>query len=268
VRRKWTFHHRRAPGRPPITAELEQLILRLATENPRWGYSRLQGELHKLGYRVARSTISAVLKRHRVPPAPSRGRGGSWRTFLRHYRQPVLACDFLALESLFLRTIYVLFFIEVRTRRVFQAGCTAHPTATWVTQQARQLSWAIQEGSLSVTMLLHDRDGKFPPSFDAVFKSEGLEVALSPPRSPWANGVAERGVRSVGHECLDQLLILNEHHLLRVLTAYATFYNERRPHQGLVQACPVPLAPSSGDGPIQCRDVLGGILHDYRRAAA
>jgi putative transposase len=122
VRCKWTFRHRRAPGRPPIGAALEQLILRLAAENPRWGYKRIQGELHKLGYRVARATICAVLKRHHIPPAPSRGRGGSWRAFLRHYRQPVLACDFFALESLFLRTIYVLFFIEVRTRRVFVAG--------------------------------------------------------------------------------------------------------------------------------------------------
>ena len=105
VRRKWTFHHRPAPGRPPITTEMERLILRLAAENPRWGYKRIQGELHKLGYRVARATISAVLKRHHIPPAPSRGRGGSWRAFLRHYRQPVLACDFFALEMVWSQSI-------------------------------------------------------------------------------------------------------------------------------------------------------------------
>jgi putative transposase len=180
----------------------------------------------------------------------------------------VLACDFFALESVFLRTIYVLFFIEVRIRRVFLAGCTAHPTADWVTQQARNLSWGIQEGTLPVTILLHDRDGKFPPRFDAVFRSEGLAVALTPPRLPQANGVAERWIRSVRRECLDHLLILNERHLLRVLTAYTTFYNERRPHQGLGQACPVLLAARPDSSPIQCREVLGGILHDYYRAAA
>jgi putative transposase len=268
VRCKWTFHHHRAPGRPPIRADLEQLILRLAAENPRWGYRRLQGELNKLGSGVACSTIRAVLKRHRVPPAPSRSRGGSWQSFLRHYRDPILACDFFALETLFLRSLYVLFFIEVRTRRVFLAGCTAHPTAAWVTQQARNLCWTIQEGKLPVQILLHDRDGKFPPRFDAVFRSEGLKVALSPPRCPWVNGVAERWIRSVRHECLDQLLILNERHLLRVLTTYVKFYNERRPHQGLDQASPVPWAANSGCGPIKCREVLGGILHDYYRRAA
>ena len=157
-------------------------------ENPRWGYARIQGELQKLGYRAARSTISATLTRHRIPPAPTRGRGGSWRTFLRHYRQQVLACDFFTVETLFLRTTYVLFFIEVRTRKVHVVGCTQRPTAAWVTQQARTLSWQIQDGALPVRVLLHDRDGKFPPSFDTVFRSEGLAVVLTPPRLPQAKG--------------------------------------------------------------------------------
>jgi transposase InsO family protein len=224
VRRKWTFRQRRMPGRPRIGGELEQLMLRLAGENPRWGYSRLQGALHKLGHRVARSTIS-----------------GSWRTVLRHYRQEVLACDFFAVETLFLQTGYVLFFIEVRTRKVSLAGCTQHPTATWVTQQARQLSWAIQAGNLRASVLLHDRDGKFPPSFDAIFRKEGLAVVQTAPRRPQENGIAERWVRSARLECLDRLLILNERHLQRGLAEYITFYNERRPHQGWDQQCPVPL---------------------------
>jgi transposase InsO family protein len=268
VRRKWTFRRQRAPGRPPITAEFEQLILRLAGENPSWGYRRIAGELAKLGYRVGRSTIGAVLKRHRIPPAPIRDRGSSWRTWYRHYRQQVLACDFFQIETLGLRTLFVLFFIEVRTRRVYLAGCTAHPTAAWVTQQARNLAWDLQEGTQPVRVLLHDRDAKFPPGFDAVFRSEGLAVVRTPPRCPQANGVAERWIRSVRQECLDRLLILNERHLLRVLRAYTAFYNERRPHQGLGQQCPVPLGPRPGHGPIQRRDVLGGIVHDYRRSAA
>jgi hypothetical protein len=268
VRRKWTFRQRRGGGRPRIRSELEQLILHLAGENPRWGYRRLQGELQKLGHRVARSTISAVLRRHRVPPAPTRGRGGSWRTVLRHYRQEVLACDFFTCETLFLHTVYVLFFIEVRTRKVSLAGCTRHPTAAWVTQQARQLSWTIQDGNLRGSVLLHDRDGKFPPSFDAVFRSEGLDVVQTAPRRPQENGIAERWVRSARQECLDRLLILNERHPHRVLAEYTTFYNERRPHQGLDQQCPVPLPHNPYQGPIRCRDVLGGIVHDYHREAA
>jgi putative transposase len=268
VRHKWTFRHRRTPGRPRISAELEQLILHMARENPRWGYGRLQGELHKLGRRTARSTISAVLRRHGIPSSPIRGRGGSWRPLLRHYRQQVLACDFFAVETLWLRTVYVLFFIEVRTRKVHLAGCAHHPTAAWVTQQARHLSWTIQDGRLPARVLLHDRDGKFPPSFDAVFRSEGLEVLRTAPRRPQENGIAERWIRSARRECLDHLLILSERRLLRVLTEYVAYYNQRRPQQGLGQACPVPLIPCRGHGPIRCRDVLGGIIHDYHRGAA
>ncbi len=184
---------------------------------------------------------------------------------LRHYRQQVLACDFFAVETLFLRTVYVLFFIEVRTRKVHLAGCTQHPTAAWVTQQARNMTWAIQEGNLPVHVLQHDRDGKFPPSFDAVFRSEGLEVVQTAPRRPQENGIAERWVRSARQECLDRLLILNERHLARVLRAFVAFYNERRPHQGLAQQCPIPLPRGPSEGAIQRRDVLGGIIHDYER---
>jgi transposase InsO family protein len=137
-----------------------------------------------------------------------------------------------------------------------------------VTQQARNLAWCLQDGMLPVRVLLHDRDGKFPPAFDAVFRSEGLEIAQTPPRSPQANGVAERLIRSARTECLVHVLILGERHLHRVLSTYVAFYNERRPHQGLEQQCPVPMARGPGQGPIHCRDVLGGILHDYGREAA
>jgi transposase InsO family protein len=269
VRRKWTFRRQRPPGRPPISTEVEQLILLLARENPRWGYRRIAGELLKLGHRVGRSTIAAVLKRHRLSPAPTRGRGSTnWRSWYRHYRQQVLACDFFTQESLLLQTIFVLFFIEVHTRKVYLAGCTRHPTAAWVTQQARNMAWHLQDGSLPVHVLLHDRDGKFPASFDVVFQSEGLQLAQSPPRCPWVNGIAERWIRSARQECLDHLLILNERHLYRVLSEYTRFYNERRPHQGLGQQCPVPVCHGPAQGPVHCRDVLGGILHDYSRHVA
>lgn len=141
VRRKWTFRCGRAGGRPAITADLEALLLRLADENPSWGYLRIHGELVKLGYRVGRSTIRDILRRHRVPPAPERTRRAStWRAFLRHYRHEFLATDFFTVETLGLRALYVLFFIHLGTRRVYLAGCTARPSATWVAQQARNLT--------------------------------------------------------------------------------------------------------------------------------
>jgi transposase len=269
VRRKWTFRHRRSGGRPPLSPGPQALVLRLARENPRWGYKRIQGEVQKLGHRVGRSTIRDLLKRAGLPPAPQRARRGiPWRTFCRHYQEQVLACDFFVVEMALLRSIFVLFFLEVRTRKVYLAGCTEHPTGAWVAQQARHVAWQIQDGVLAVTLLIHDRDAKFTAAFDRVFASERLRVVRTPPRCPWANGYAERWIGSARAECLDHLLILSERHLRRVLTQYTTFYNERRPHQGLGQACSVPLPPDPGAGPVRCRDVLGGIVRDYFRRAA
>ncbi len=164
--------------------------------------------------------------------------------------------------------MFVLFFIELGTRRVHLAGCTAHPTAAWVTQQARQLSWQIQEGSLPARVLIHDRDAKFAASFDTVFAAEGVEVVRTPYRAPRANAYAERGIRSVREECLDHLLILGEAHLRRVLTAYVAHYNRARPHQGLGQQTPVPEDRPAQRGPVRRREVLGGLLHEYYREAA
>jgi putative transposase len=272
VRRKWTFHGRRhhPGGRPPLAAEVEALILRMARENSRWGYKRIQGELCKLGYRVGRSTIRDLLKRAQVPPAPQRSRRGpTWRAFLRHYREQVLNTDFFTVETALLRTVYVLFFIEVRTRRVHLAGCTRHPTNAWVAQRARQLSWQIQDGTLSATVLLRDRDSKYSAAFDTVFRSEGLQIVQTPPRCPWANCYAERWIGSARRECLDHLLIVNERHLHRMLTEYIAFYNTLRPHQSLAQQCPIPLPGTGpGAGPVGRRDVLGGIIHHYERAPA
>jgi putative transposase len=269
VRRKWTFGRRRRGGRPRIAPELEALILRLAEENPSWGYLRIHGELVKLGYRVGCSTVRAVLQRHRVPPAPERKRRGStWRAFLRHYGHECLATDFFTVETLGLQTLYVLFFIHLGTRRVSLAGCTQHPTSAWVAQQARQMVWPIQDGTLPIRYLLHDRDTTYCAAFDRVFVSEGVEVIHTPYRAPNANAVAERWIRSAREECLDRLLILNERHLHRVLTEYVAFYNQRRPHQGLDQRCPIPLVGTPSEGDVQRRDILGGIIHDYKRHAA
>ena len=269
VRRKWTYRRHTARGRLLLAAEVEALLLRLAAENPRWGYGRLQGELGKLGHPLGRSTVRDVLKRCHVPPAPQRGqRASTWRQFLAQHRDVVLACDFFTVETISLKTLYALFFLEVGTRRVHFAGCTAHPTAAWVAQQARQLAWTQQEAGVSPRFLIRDRDAKFPATFDTVFASEGVEIVRTPYRAPNANAYAERWVRSARTECLDHLLIANETHLRRVLTEYVACYNEARPHQGLEQRCPVALPAPVRDGPLCRRDRLGGLLHDYYREAA
>jgi transposase InsO family protein len=268
VRRKWTVKRNAPLGRPPMSPDVEVLLLRLAKENPTWGYGKLEGELLKLGYDVGRSTIRDVLKRNRVPPAPERGKHGStWRTFLTHYQDEMVACDFFTVETAWLKTLYVLFFIELGSRRVHLAGCTSSPTSAWVTQHARQFSWNIQDGTLPVRFLIHDRDTKFAAAFDAVFTSEDVTIIRTPVRAPNANAFAERWVRSIREECLDRLLILNERHLHRVLTTYIDYYNHARPHQGIDQRCPIPFESIARDGPIERRDILGGVIHDYRRAA-
>jgi putative transposase len=266
VRYKWTFKHRHRGGRPRLEAEIEALILRLALENPRMGYLKLHGELLKLGYRLDPGTVKNVLRRHRLKPAPQRGQT-SWRTFLNHYRQQLLACDFLTVETLCLKTLYVLFFIELNSRRVYFAGCTDTPDSSWVTQQARQQVWKHGDNRSPLHILIHDRDTKFSKTFDAVFISEGMEVILTPARTPQANAIAERWVRSVREECLDRLLIINQAHLTRVLREYTNYYNVARPHQGLDQQTPIPVQRIR-TGDILRRDVLGGVLHDYYRKSA
>ena len=269
VRRKWTVRRHKPGGRPALPDEVEQLLLQLARENPRWGYGRLQGELRKLGHPLGRSTVRGVLRRHGVPPAPTRRRQPStWRAFLRRQQDQLLACDFFTVETLCLQTIFVLFFIELGTRRVHLAGCTAHPTAPWVTQQARQLSWQLQDGEVTARYLIHDRDSKFAPGFDAVFRSEGIEVVRTPYRVPTANAIAERWVGSVRRECLDHLLIVSEGHLRRVLSAYVAYYNLARPHQGMEQRTPIPPTAPAGEGAIRRRESLGGLLREYYREAA
>jgi putative transposase len=268
VRRKWTYRRAKPGGRPTIPSEVEALIVRLARENARWGHRRLQGELGKLGHAVSASTVRAALRRHRVPPAPQRRRTTPWRDFIRAHKDQLLACNFFTVETLGLKTLHVLFFLEIGTRRVHLAGCTAHPTAAWVTQQARQLAWTLQEAGASPRFLIHDRDAKFPRSFDTVLAAEGIGVVRTPYRAPTANAYAERWVRSARAECLDRLLIVNEAHLRHVLAGYVAHYNQARPHQGLDQRTPIPYPSCDQHAPLGRRDVLGGLIHEYAREAA
>lgn len=231
VRRQWTYRQRR-PGRPSIASEVRRLVLRLASENPSWGYRRIHGELIGLGVTVAPSSVWKLLRAAGIEPAPRRT-GQSWREFLRQQAPGILACDFFTVDSAFLRRYYVLFFIELSSRRVHLAGVTANPHGAWVTQQARNLVMARTDHSSPFRLLIRDRDAKFSAAFDEVFRSEGIRVIRAPVRAPKANAYAERWVRSVRRECLDWLLILGRGHLEHVVKIYVQHHNEHRPHRAL-----------------------------------
>jgi hypothetical protein len=269
VRRKWAaFGRRRGPGRPPLAPEARDLILRLARENPRWGYQRLRGELLKLGHAVSATAIRTVLRRYHVPPAPRRA-GLAWAGFLRAHAAGLVACDFFAVETVRLEVLYVLFFLHVQTRRVFVAGSTARPTAAWVAQQARNITWDLAEAGIRPTVLLRDRDAKFPPAFDAAFAAQGARVVRAPFRAPWANAFAERWVGTIRRECLDWLLILGPRHLEHAVREYVRHYNAARPHRALQLRPPLPRGqPVEWGGPVLRHDRLGGVLREYSRRAA
>jgi putative transposase len=268
VARKWTRRHR-APGRPPLDLEVRELILRLGRENPRWGYMRIRGELLKLGVRASATTIATVLRGHGLGPAPRRG--PTWKEFLRGQAAGILACDFLTVETITLRTLYVLVWIELGTRRVHLGGATPKPDSAWVTQQARNLAIALREEGRSPKFLIHDRDSKFSGPFQEVFRTEGMRIILTPIRAPNANAVCERWVGTLRAECLDWTLVFGRRHLERTLRTYINHYNEARPHRGLALKTPIRNpSPTVGDlraSGVRRRDVLGGLIHEYRAAA-
>jgi transposase InsO family protein len=271
VARRWTY--------PPIGCarrghadEVVDLVVHMATENPRWGYLRLVGECRKLGIRVSATSVRRILRRHRLGPSPRRG-GPSWTAFLRAQASGVLACDFLTVETVGLTRLYVLFVIELDRRRVHLAGITAHPTGEWVAQAARNLLMDLDDHVDRFRFLIRDRDAKLTAAFDAVFAAAGMQTIRIPPRAPRANAYAERWVRTVRAECLDWTLIWNRPHLQRVLTRYVGHNNTGRPHRGIDLEIPVPapLATVTTLLPAAARvervDVLGGLIHEYRRAA-
>ena len=183
-----------------------------------------------------------------------------------HYKEQILAYDFFTVDTLWLKPLYVLFFIELGTRQVHLAGITTHPNAGWVTQQARQVVWKLAESKADIRFLIRDRDSKFTQEFDTVFQSEGTQIIQTPFRAPNANSYAECWARTVREECLDQILILNEPHLMSVLKTYDDYYNRQRPHQGIRQQSPIPRTPQNTSGKVRNRKVLGGIINDYYRS--
>jgi transposase len=268
VRRKWSFRCGSVGGRPPIAAEVRELILRLGRKNPRWGCIRIRGELAKLGIRVSATKIRTLLRANGLGPAPRRA-GPTWSEFLRAQAKGVLAFDFFTVETLWLTTLYVLFAIEHRSRRVHVLGATPNPDSAWVTQQARNL--VVRERLEGIRFVIRDRDAKYSGPFDEVFRTEGVRILKTPIRAPRANAFAERWIRTARRECLDWVLVLGRRHLERVLRTYAVHYNEARPHRGLDLNTPEPRPdpppwPTHG-ARVRTRDVLGGLIHEYELAA-
>jgi len=268
VARRWTYPHR-GPARPPVAHEVEALVIRLARENTAWGYRRIVGELHGLGFSVSVSSVRAILIRHRLPPAPERDRL-SWRLFLRQQAATMLACDFLTVETVWLTRIYVLFFVSLERRRIEFVASTSNPDGRWVAQQARNLLMLLADQEQSFRFLLHDRDSKFSRAFDDVFRSEDMKIIRTPIRAPNANAYAERWVGTLRRECLDRILIINRRHLEHVLRLYTAHYNRHRPHRSLSLQPPdeqpavaVPLPARR----IHKHELLGGLVNEYTAAA-
>src|SRR3954451_23157642 len=268
VARRWTTQPVR-PGRPAIPASLRALIVRLATENPTWGYRRIHGELAGLGYQIGASTVWNILNTAGINPAPRRA-GPSWTEFLRAQAHAILACDLFHLDTLTLRRLYAFFVIEHATRRIHILGVTAHPTAAWLTQQARSLLMNLDDAGHQFRFLIRDRDAKFSAAFDAVFTAIDVRIIKTPVRAPRANAIAERFVGSIRHELLDRTLIINQRHAATVLGEYQHHYNSHRPHRTLGQAAPLrplPQQTTSETNTIRRHDRLGGLLHEYQQVA-
>jgi putative transposase len=268
--RRWTYPHRR-PGRPATGAGVRALIVRLARENPGWGYRRIQGELAGLGVRIAASTVWSILQQAGIEPAPRRS-SETWREFLRAQASGIVACDFFTVDTVLFRRLYVLVFIELATRQVYLAGITANPTGEWATQQARNIVQKFVERGEPIRFLIHDRDSKFTAAFDEVFRSDGIRTIRTPVRAPRANAFIERWIGTVRRECLDRILIVNRRHLDRVLPTYIRPYNEHRPHRALHQRPPIQEAPPGSETDVALdhlrrRDLLGGLIHEYKTAA-
>ena len=268
IRRHWAYP-RRAPGRPRTAPAVRALVLEMARDNPGWGYRRIHGELAGLGHKLAPSTVWQILKDAGIDPAPTRS-GQTWRAFLKAQAKTILATDFFHVDTVFLRRLYVLFFIEHGTRRVHLAGITAHPTGEWVAQQARNLLMDLGDHADGVKFLIRDRDAKFTAAFDAVFAAAGVRIIKTPVQAPRANAIAERWIASARRECLDRMLITGERHLRLVLGEYADHYNSHRPHRALQQKPPAGRA----DPPVEVtgmrvlrRDRLGGLIHEYSQVA-
>src|SRR3982074_857543 len=263
---------RRAPGRPRIDGEVEQLIVRMAEENRSWGYDRIVGALANLGHEVSDQTVGNVLRRYGVPPALERKHTTTWVAFIRAHLAVLAGTDFFTAEVLTLRglvTYYVLFFIHLESRRVDIAGITVHPDEPWMKQIARNVTMEDCSALRDCRYLLHDRDTKFTRSFRDILMSGRVEPLALPARSPNLNAYAERWVRSVKEECLSKVILFGERSLRRALSEYIDHFHAERNHQGKGNVLLFPrVTDRQHEGPVRCRERLGGLLRYYDREAA
>jgi putative transposase len=272
ISRKYDGSKSRKAGRPRIVGEIEELILRMARDNPRWGYTRLRGALYNLGHEIARNTIKRILHENGIDPAPLRKKGMSWETFLKAHWGAIAATDFFSIEVLTrtgLVRYLVLFVIDLQTRRVEIAGIVPRPDGEWMQQIARNLT-DDEDGFLKgARYLIHDRDPLFTRAFREGLESSGVKSVKLPARSPNLNAYAERFVRSIKSECLAQIIPLGERHLRKAVSEYSRHYHVERNHQGLgnklIEDQRV-VAIVSGE--VECQERLGGILKYYYRRAA
>jgi transposase InsO family protein len=249
------------------------LVLRLARENSSWGYRRIHGELLVLGIKVAASTVWEILKEAGIDPAPERS-SSTWVDFLRSQADALLACDFFEAVTVTGARLYVLALIEHASRRIRVLGATAHPTAAWVKQAARNVVMDLEDAGCRARFLIRDRDGKYPDLFDEILNDAGIQVVLSGVRMPRMNAVMERWIQTCRRELLDRTLIWNQRHLLHALREFERFYNSHRPHQGIANARPLQPLPEPITDParilhldVRRRDRPGGIIHEYQHAA-
>ena len=266
---KYDTSQRRKPGRPPTVPGIARLVVRLAKENPLWGHRRIHGELTKLGVTVVPSTVWEILRAAGIDPAPRRS-GPTWRQFLHAQAAGILAVDFLHVDTVLLRRLHVLVFIEHGTRRMHLGGVTANPTGGWTVQQARNLALGLGERFEDIRFLVRDRGSNFTASFDAVFQATGTRILRTPAQAPRMNAICERLVGTLRRELLDRVLILGEGHLRAVLADYQAHYNTARPHQGIAQRVPdgSHLTVTDLDRErIHRKPVLGGLINEYARAA-
>ena len=271
VAKKYDGSNARRPGRPSTKEDLAALVVRLAQENPTWGYTRIRGGLKGLGRDVARNTIKAILKDHGIEPAPQRGANMPWKTFLAAHWDGLAAVDFFTVEVLTMRGLvrYVVFFVmTLKTRSVAIAGITRQPDQTWMTQVARNLTAAGDGFLRGIQHVILDRDPLYTAAFRRLLRDRGVTPLVLPAWSPNLNAFAERFVESVKSECLDRLVLLGEGHLRAAVTDFVHHYHEERPHQGLGNELIAPKATVIGTGEVKCRQRLGGLLKFYYRDAA
>ena len=273
VAKKWDFSARRTKsvGRRAVDAAVEELVVQLAKDNAGWGYDRIVGALANLGHQVSDQTVGNILRRQGLGTAPERRRHTTWTEFIRRHKQVLWATDFFATEiwsATGLVTVYVLFFIHLQTRKIVLGGLTRSPNDLWVKQVARNLTGVTGELT-SARYLLHDRDTKFTEGFDQILQAAGIEAIKLPPQSPNLNAYAERWIRSLRSECLDQLILFGERSLAYVLQEYLAHHQQERNHQGLDNVIPFPdEGLRSNTGAITKSERLGGLLQFYYRKAA